>query len=52
MRELTTDQIAIVSGGVAASTIIGIAELVLGAATADPVLIVLGAGDIAVGELE
>jgi hypothetical protein len=52
MRQLTTEQTAAVSGGVSASTIIGITELVVGCATADPILIVLGAGDLAVGQME
>ena len=45
MRQLTTDQVEMVSGGMmSAGTIFGIA-------TADPILIVLGAGDLIAGQL-
>jgi len=52
MRQLTTDQVEMVSGGMmSAGTIFGIAELAFGIATADPILIVLGAGDLIAGQL-
>jgi len=52
MRQLTTDQVEMVSGGMmSAGTIFGIAELAFGIATADPIFIVLGAGDLIAGQL-